>query len=125
MLAALPWSVQLFAGSSPTIRFVWGMVRLDPFSTSTLIAYLQVSRAPIVFDWLLAASFFGLALTATLAEVLLDRRDDRVAAGLLALSGLANISVAWTFSAQPGRLALPVGTVALWVVAWRWWQAGD
>lgn len=124
-LALLPWSVQLFAGAPPTVRFVWGMVSLDPFSTSTLVAYVQFSRASIVFDWLLAAGLFALALAATLIEAVLDRRDGRVAAGLLALSGLANLSVAWAFSAQPGRFAVPIGTAVLGYVAWRWWRAGD
>jgi uncharacterized protein (TIGR04206 family) len=123
-LALVPWSIQLLDGSPLGLRFVWGMASLEPLAVSTLLAYLQVSRAPIVFDWLLAAGFFGLAVAVTLAEALLDRRDGRLAAGLLALAGVANLSVAWTFSTQPGRLALPVGTIALWVVAWRWWQAG-
>lgn len=124
-LALAPWSLQVLDGTLLGLRFVWGMASLDPLAVSTLLAYLPVHRAPIVFDWLLAASFFGLAVVATLAGALLDRRDGRLAAGLLALAGVANLSVAWTFSPQPGRLALPVGTLALWVVAWRWWRGSS
>lgn len=101
------------------------MVSLDPFAVSTLLAYLQYGGAPIVFDWALAVGFFGLALVATLLEWLLGLRDARIAAGLLALAGIANLAVSWRFSAQPYRIALPVGTVLLWYVAWRWWRAGD
>jgi uncharacterized protein (TIGR04206 family) len=115
--------IQLLDGSPLGLRFVWGMASLEPLAVSTLLAYLPVSRAPIVFDWLLSAGFFGLAVVATLAGALLDRSDARLAAGLLALAGVANLSVTWTFSTQPGRLALPVGTLALWFVAWRWWRA--
>ncbi|MFW5918203.1 MAG: TIGR04206 family protein [Haloferacaceae archaeon] len=125
LLAALPWSIQWLDGSGLGVRFVWGMASPGPGSVSTLVAYLRFSGAPIVFDWLLAAGLFGLAVVVTLIERATGRYDGRIAAGLLALSGLANLAVAWTFSVQPGRLALPVGTLLLWYVAWRWWREGS
>jgi uncharacterized protein (TIGR04206 family) len=122
-LALVPWSVQLLDGTLPGLRFVWGMVSFEPLAASTLFAYLAFGGAPIVFDWTLAAGFFVLAVLATAAEALTNSRYGRVAAGLLALAGIVNLSVAWTFSIQPGRTALSIGTVLLWYVAWRWWRA--
>jgi uncharacterized protein (TIGR04206 family) len=130
-LLAVPWSVQFFGpGSLPTLRFAWGMVSLRPVAASLLLDYLRFGRAPIVFTWLLASGLYALAAAATLGAVAAARREgappgwgravDRAVAGLLALAGAANLSVAWTFSVQPGRVALPVGTLLLWAVAWRY-----
>jgi uncharacterized protein (TIGR04206 family) len=99
------------------------MVSLESSSVSSIAAYVQFSGAPIVFDWVLSSSFFALAVAATLLGAVLGRQDGRIAAGLLALAGIANLSVAWTFSIQPARVALPIGSVVLWYVAWRWWRS--
>ncbi|MFB6096766.1 MAG: TIGR04206 family protein [Haloferacaceae archaeon] len=121
-LAVVPWSVQ-FLGGAVGLRFAWGMVTLDPPSASLLTAYLGFARSWLVFAWALAATASALAVALALAPSLTRGRlprDDRLVAGLLALAGVANASVDWTFSMQPGRTALPVGTVALWALAWRW-----
>ena len=54
--------------------------------------------------------------------VVLDREDRRVTAGLLVLAGLTQLSLAYGFSRQPGRFAVPLGTVLCLAVVW-WFDA--
>ena len=122
-LIALPWSIQFFDGAAPTLRFVWGMASLESSSVSSILLYVQFNRASIVFDWVLSGGFLLVAAVATLLGAVTDRQDGRIAAGSLVLAGLANLSVVWTFSIQPARSAVPIGSILVWYVAWRWWRS--
>ncbi|ACV48060.1 MULTISPECIES: hypothetical protein [Halomicrobium] len=50
---------------------------------------------------------------------MLGREDRRVTDGLLLLAGLTQLSLAHGFARQPGRFAIPLGTV--FCVAVVWW----
>ncbi|MFB6160147.1 MAG: TIGR04206 family protein [Haloferacaceae archaeon] len=120
-LAVLPWSVQTFRGGAVTFLFPWGLVTVPPLHVTTLADYLFVYTAGLpdyILAWPTSVLLYALALASASAG-LLDREDPRVTGGLLALVGVAQLSVAWGFSVQPARTAWPTGTLACWAVAWR------
>jgi uncharacterized protein (TIGR04206 family) len=120
-LLVVPWSVQTYAGGPPTVLFAWGEVGLDPLSATTLSTYLANVGAPPewLLGWPLALCCLLFALGAAVVGVARGRYDPAFSAGLLALAGVGLCSFAWGFSAQPGRTAVPVGAVGLWLVAAR------
>lgn len=126
-LAAVPWSVQTFAAGGVTLLFPWGLVNADPLGVTTLYHFLFVYTAGLpdfVLAWPLSVALYLLALASAGLGAAVDREDARVTGGLLVLAGVAQLSVASGFSFQPGRTAYPLGTAALWAVAWRvYWPA--
>jgi len=126
-LAAVPWSVQTFAAGGVTLLFPWGLVNTDPPTATTLFDYLFVYTVGLpdyILAWPLSTGLYALAVGSGVAGLATGREDARVTGGLLVLAGLAQVSVALGFSVQPGRVAYPVGTAALWTVAWRvYWPA--
>ncbi|MFB6079911.1 MAG: TIGR04206 family protein [Haloferacaceae archaeon] len=126
-LAAVPWWVQTFAGGDVTLLFPWGMVNLWPFAVTTLYHYLFVYTTGLpgfILAWPLSVGLYLLALGSAIGGAVLGREDVRVTGGLLVLAGIAQLSVARGFSVQPTRTAYPLGTAALWAVAWLWyWPA--
>ncbi|WP_435063645.1 TIGR04206 family protein [Halobaculum sp. EA56] len=129
LCGVVPWSVQVFADSGvPFLRFAWGGLSLTPVVYArTLPEYLALSGSPLLVPWVLAALCWLLAVgSAGLGFA--GREDPRVTAGLLALAGAVNLSVALRFGVQPLRTGYPVGTLALWAVAaWRYraWSRDD
>lgn len=103
----------------PFLGFAWGGVSLDPFLVRPPPTYLRPSSWPLLDRWLVSAACWLLAVgSAALGRV--DREDARVTAGLLALAGAVNASVAASFGVQPTRTAY-VGSVALRAAAaWRY-----
>ncbi|MFB6304358.1 MAG: TIGR04206 family protein [Haloferacaceae archaeon] len=126
-LAAVPWSVQVFAARDATLLFPWGLVNTNPLQVTTLYHYLFVYTAGLpdfILAWPLSVALYLLALVSAGVGRLAGREDPRVTGGLLVLAGVAQLSVASGFSVQPGRVAYPVGTGALWLVAWWvYWPA--
>lgn len=126
-LAAVPWSVQTVPGRAVTLLFPWGLVTLDPPGATTLYHFLFVHTAGLpayVLAWPLSVGLYLLALASGTAGLVAGREDARVTGGLLVLAGIAQLSVASGFSFQPSRTAYPLGTAALWLVAWRYyWPA--
>ena len=120
-LLALPWSVQLYAGNAPTLLFAWGLVGLDPFVVTTLPDFLLLytaGRPRYLFAWPTSALVYLLALGSAVLGWLTGREDVRVTSGLLVVAGVLQASMAWGFSVQPGRVAVPFGTALCWAVAW-------
>lgn len=121
---ALPWSVQLFAVGDVTFRFPWALVNTNPLHATTLWAFLFRFTAGLprfILLWPVSVVVYCLGLgSAALAAVGLE--DRRVTAGSVALAGAAQVWVARGFSVQPGRVAVPTGTVLLGAVAALYWR---
>jgi uncharacterized protein (TIGR04206 family) len=124
-LAAVPWSVQVFSTGDATFLFPWGLVNTNPLHVTTLTDFLfryTIGLPNYILAWPLGVVLWLLAVASAAVGVVAGREDPRVTGGLLVLAGLTQLSVAAGFSVQPNRVAYPVGTVALWVVAWwRYW----
>lgn len=120
-LVAVPWSVQRFATGDVTLLFPWGLVNTNPPTVTTLYGYLFVYTAGLpefILAWPLSVGLYALALGSAAAGLLVGREDVRVTGGLLVAAGIAQLTVASGFSLQPARVAYPLGTAALWAVAW-------
>ncbi|MGM0592310.1 MAG: TIGR04206 family protein [Halobacteriota archaeon] len=121
LLLAVPWSVVVVESGYLSLVFAWGLTTPSVGSVTTLYDFLFRFTAGLpghIYAWPLSVALYGLALASAALGVVIGREDERVTAGLLVLAGVAQLSFAQGFSAQPGRFALPVGSVALWVVAW-------
>jgi uncharacterized protein (TIGR04206 family) len=120
-LLFLPWSLQVFAAGDATFLFAWGLVNTNPLSVTTLFDFLFVYTRGLpeyILAWPLSVAFYAAAVASAVVGWRVDREDPRVTGGLLVLAGIAQLRLAWGFSLQPGRIAWPIGTVALLAVAW-------
>ena len=119
-LLAVPWSVQVFSGRDATLLFAWGLVNTNPPMVTTLTEFLFVYTRGLpeyILAWPLSVGLYVAALGSAGVGRWTGREDPRVTAGLLALAAVAQAQLAWGFSLQPTRVAWPVGSVALLVVA--------
>ncbi|MFC6826215.1 TIGR04206 family protein [Halopelagius fulvigenes] len=120
-LLAVPWSVQRYADGGTTLLFAWGLLNTAPVRATTLTDFLFVYTRGLpeyIFSWPLSVAFYVCAAVSAVVGWRGGPEDPRVTGGLLVLAGVAQLSLAWGFSVQPGRTAWPVGTLALWTVAW-------
>ena len=120
-LLAVPWSIQVYESGAVTVLFAWGSVTPSVASVTTLADFLLRYTAGLpewLYAWPIATLLYGLGLVSAALGVVADREDVRLTAGLLSLAGVGTLWLAWGFSAQLGRVAVPVGTVALWAVVW-------
>lgn len=135
----LPWSVLSYGGvteGSTTLLFAWGLMDPATGHVTGIQTYLTHTRG--LPNWILAWPVGVGALLGALASVAVGhargRGDDsrcssggqrqsaeRVTAALLALVGIAVLSLSWGFSAQLGRTGYPLGTAFAWTAAaWFW-----
>jgi uncharacterized protein (TIGR04206 family) len=123
VLLVVPLSVQVYPDSTSAV-FLWGLANLDPPSVTPLTAFLFRYTAGLpgyITAWPLAVALWVMALLSTLVGAVTGREDPRITAGLLVLAGATAVPVSTGFAVQPGRVAYPVGTLALWgVAAWYW-----
>jgi uncharacterized protein (TIGR04206 family) len=121
-LLAVPWTV-LSLGGEYTLVFGFGLFNTNPPQLVTLFGYLfRFTAGPetlpeYLLAWPTSLLLYGGALASALGGVL-GYEDRRVTAGLLVFAGLAQVSVALGLSRAIGRLAIPLGTGCLWLVAW-------
>jgi uncharacterized protein (TIGR04206 family) len=124
-LAAVPWSVQVFAVGDLTFLFPWGLLNTNPLHVTTLSDYLfryTMGLPNYILAWPLGVVLWAAAAVSAGVAAATGREDPRVTVGLLVLAGVTQLSVAVGFSVQPFRTAYPTGTAALWFVAWwRYW----
>lgn len=126
LLGALPWTVQLWTGGVGLV-FAFGLVNPETARLVTLPEYLGLSGGPAglpdrLLAWPVAVLLWGLAALSALGGRLLDREDRRVTGWLLVLAGASHLAFALGLN-RPGLLAIPLGTVLLWAVAW-WGYGG-
>ncbi len=124
--AVVPWSVLVYDRGVVTLVFSWGLVTPGGGSVTTVYHYLFLYTAGLpeyILAWPAAVGLYLVALASALAGYTLDREDRRLTAGALVLAGLALLELARGFSFQPGRFAVPVGTLLLWGAAWLDWQS--
>jgi uncharacterized protein (TIGR04206 family) len=122
-LAICPWSVAV-AGVA-TFVFPFALVDPNTGAVTTIDAYYfrqTTVLPPFLQAWGIGVVLYLGAVTSAVAGVVLDREDRRVTAGLLVLAGLTQLSLAYGFSRQPGRFAVPLGTVLCLAVVW-WFDA--
>lgn len=123
-LLAVPWSLQTFGVGDVTFLFPWGLLNTGPLRVTDLHAFLFEHTAGLpgfVLAWPVSVLLYATAVGSAALGAVGGREDPRVTGGLLVLAGVAQLSVAWGFSVQPGRIAYPTGTLALWGAAWRWY----
>jgi uncharacterized protein (TIGR04206 family) len=109
-----------------TLVFAWGLHTPGGGSLTTVYHYLFLYTAGLpeyILAWPAAVGLYLVAVASALAGDALNREDRRLTAGVLVLAGLAILELARGFSYQPGRFAVPVGTLFLWGVAWLIWQS--
>jgi uncharacterized protein (TIGR04206 family) len=135
-LFLLPWSVLSYGGvteGSTTLLFAWGLFDPATAQVTGIHTYLTYTRG--LPDWLLAWPVGAGALVGALASAAVGyargrdsdshrghrQRTERVTASLLALVGVAVLSLSWGFSGQLGRTGFPLGTAVAWAVGgWFW-----
>ncbi|WP_227354808.1 TIGR04206 family protein [Haladaptatus salinisoli] len=124
-LGLVPWTV-LVARGGTTFVFPWGLVEPTTLHVTTLPDYLFVYTAGLpdrLLAWPVSVLCYLLALACAFAGRFEDRR---VTAGLLVLAGASHASFALGLVTGVSRsgLVVPVGPVALWLVAW-WFHWPD
>jgi len=118
-LAVLPWTV-VSARGVVTFLHPLGLLNLTPPHLVFLPEYLLVYTRGLP-DYILAwpvGVLLYLGALASAAGGLVGREDRRVTAGLLALVGLTQLSVAAGFSRRLGYVAVPLVTLVVAGVAW-------
>jgi uncharacterized protein (TIGR04206 family) len=122
-MLAVPLSLQVYPGDVTAV-FPWGLLGVESLSVTTLPDFLFRYTAGLpahIRAWPLAVAVWLLALLSACLG-LLGREDPRITAGLLALAGVVAVRISLGFAVQPGRTAYPLGSVALWVLAWWVWR---
>ena len=118
-LLGIPWLVVLSDGAVGLV-FAWGLLNPDTWHVTTIYAYLFVHTRGLP-DYLLAWPVAVALLLAAVMSAIAGRwarEDPRVTGGLLVLVGLSILVTARGIGRPPSVVGLPVGTAAVWVVAW-------
>ncbi|SFR46889.1 TIGR04206 family protein [Halogeometricum limi] len=119
-LLAVPWSVQVFTGRDATFVFAWGLLNTNPLQVTTLYDFLFVYTMGLpdyIYSWPLSVVVYLSALAFAVVGPRVGYVDRRVVAGLLAVAGVLQLTLAQGFSVQPNRTAWPLGTVVMFGVA--------
>ncbi|MFC7045843.1 TIGR04206 family protein [Halobacteriaceae archaeon GCM10025711] len=122
--AVLPWSLFFFGGDLRLV-FAWGLVNPGSVHVVTLWEYLfsftmgPASLPGRLLAWPVGTLLYVLALASAFGGRVL-REDRRLTVGLLALAGGSHLGFA-VGNSRPGTVAVPVGVVVLWAVAWWDW----
>jgi len=115
----VPWAIIPYEQGA-ALLFSVGQVTQTPFAFQPVYRYL-VQGGPLprpLLAWPMATFLYLLGVTSFGLD-LLGAEDRRVTAGLFALAGLDLLYFAVAFSSVRLRVvAIPVGVVLLWLVAW-------
>ncbi len=124
-LLVVPWLVVLSNGEVG-LTFAWGLVNPDAGHVTSIVAYLFVHTRGLP-DYLLAwpiATLLHIAAIASAVAGLRGREDPRLTGGLLFLVGLSLAVVARGISRPSTVVGIPIGTIAVWIIAWwLYWPA--
>ncbi|WP_396613245.1 TIGR04206 family protein [Haloferax sp. S1W] len=120
LVGIAPWSIQTYTSGSVTFLFAWGLFTPSPPSATTITDFFlrfTLGLPDYILVWPLGVACYLVALASVVAGFVFDHEDVRLTVAGLACAGLTQLEVARGFSLQPGRTALPLGTVLLWAVA--------
>ena len=123
-LGVAPW-VLVVVGAELTLVFPFGLVDPQPLHVTSLADYLfRFTRGlpRFLLAWPAAVSLY-LAGLASASLRFVDREDPRVSAALFGFAGASLLWVTLGFARRAGYVAVPLGTVLLWVAVW-WLYAG-
>ncbi|MHB9286568.1 TIGR04206 family protein [Halobacteriales archaeon Cl-PHB] len=119
-LAVVPWTV-VANPEATTLVFPFGLFNPATGNFTNVFSFtFTYTRGipPYLAAWPFGVTLYLLALGNVALGHLFDREDRRVTAGLLVLVGLTQLSVAWGFLLRPSYTAIPLGSLACWLVAW-------
>lgn len=122
-LLFVPWTVVITAGGTGLV-FAWGLVNPVALHVTSLPAYLFVHTAGLpdyLLAWPIGVVIYVGGLLSALGGTLFGREDRRLTGGLLVLAGVSELGFAIGIGRPSGVVAIPVGTVLLWLVAWWWY----
>lgn len=128
LVGFLPWSV-ILEERDVAFVMVWGLFRPSSLHVHTLYTLLTDSWPSYwvlphsLRIWPVGTGLYCLALVSAFRGMVGGNEDGRVTGGLLVLAGLAAlwVSVGLALRSGTASLAIPVGAVGLWFVAWRWY----
>ena len=122
-VALAPWNV-VVRGSFVSSFHAFGIVNLDPLGLTSIVEYYFLytqGLQPYLNAWGLGVFAFAVGLASALSG-LIWREDVRVTAAMFVLAGFAQLVFTLGFLRRPGYVAVPVGTVLLWGVVWRYYR---
>jgi uncharacterized protein (TIGR04206 family) len=115
----VPWAIIPYETGAAVV-FSFGQATSTPLVVQPVTRYL-LGGGPLprsLLAWPMATLLYLLGVVSA-GLALMEAEDRRVTAGLFALAGLDLLYFAVTFSSVRLRVvALPVGVVLLWLVAW-------
>ncbi|MES3518471.1 MAG: TIGR04206 family protein [Natronomonas sp.] len=114
----VPWTV-LLLGREATFVYWFGLLNTNPLELTNLYQYLFVFTDGLprrLEVWPVSVALYAGALGSAAAG-LRDFEDPRLTAGLLVFAGVAQLQLAYGLLGL-GSVAVPVGTVLMWTVAW-------
>jgi uncharacterized protein (TIGR04206 family) len=118
-LAVLPWVV-VIRGAYVTVIGSVGYLGVPSLNVVAIVTYVQNtggSPPEYMLAWAASLAVYVVAV-ASAAAGLYDHEDPRLTGGLLVVLGLSLLSVAMGFGQRPTYLAVPVGTILAWAIAW-------
>ncbi|WP_299262255.1 TIGR04206 family protein [Halorientalis sp.] len=102
-----------------------GIVNLDPLELTTIFEYYFLftrTLPPYLNAWGSSVVLFAVGLVSALVG-LVWREDARVTASMFVFAGLGQLVFALGFFRRgPGYAAVPIGTLLLWGVVWRYYR---
>ncbi|MFB6083877.1 MAG: TIGR04206 family protein [Halorientalis sp.] len=128
--ALLPWTVVVHRGYVD-LFFPFGLVPLGPSGLTTITGFYFRYTAGLpgyLNAWGLSVLLFAVGLGNALFGLASERlglplrEDRRVTAAMYVLAGVGQLGFAVGFLRRPGYAAVPVGTVLLWGLVWRYYR---
>jgi uncharacterized protein (TIGR04206 family) len=130
VVAFLPWTVVLRRGFVD-LFFPWGLVPAGPSGPTTITDFYFQFTAGLpeyLNAWGLGALLFAVGLANALFGLASERadfplrEDPRITASMYVFAGFGQLIFALGFLRRPGYVAVPLGTVLLWGLVWRYYR---
>ncbi|WP_336002502.1 TIGR04206 family protein [Halorientalis halophila] len=122
-VALVPWTV-LTIGSDVSLFFTFGILNVDPLGLTTITDFYFRYTAALpeyLTAWGLSVLVFAVGLASALVG-LVWREDPRVTAAMFVFAGFGQLLFALGFLRRVGYTAIPIGTVLLWALVWRYYR---